>query len=55
MSTSILKNRDNIPKIALEVQILYDIIICEETASECLAYAHTAHNIIQIWIQKTSF
>jgi hypothetical protein len=30
------------------VQILHDIIICEETASECLPYASTAPNIIQI-------
>jgi hypothetical protein len=26
------------------VQILHDIIICDETASECLRYAHTAPN-----------
>jgi hypothetical protein len=30
------------------VQILHDIIICEETASECLPYASTAPNIVQI-------
>jgi len=30
------------------VQILHDIIICEETASECLPYASTAPNIMQI-------
>ena len=30
------------------MQILHDIIICEETASECLPYASTAPNIMQI-------
>ena len=30
------------------VQILHDIIICEETASECLNYASTAPNIVQM-------
>jgi hypothetical protein len=30
------------------VQILYDIVICEESASECLSYARTAPNIVQI-------
>jgi hypothetical protein len=47
-SSSSLNVKDNIPKTAWEVHILYDIIICEGTASECLAYAHTAHNIVQI-------
>jgi hypothetical protein len=30
------------------VKILHDIIICEETASECLPYASIAPNIMQI-------
>jgi hypothetical protein len=30
------------------VQTLQDIIICVETASECLPYASTAPNIVQI-------
>jgi hypothetical protein len=30
------------------VQILHDIIICEGAASECLPYASTAPNIMQI-------
>ena len=32
----------------MQLQILHDIIICEETASECLPYASTAPNIMQI-------
>ena len=28
--------------------MLHDIIICEETASECLPYASTAPKIVQI-------
>ena len=30
------------------VQILHNIIICEETASECLPYARTVPKIVQI-------
>jgi hypothetical protein len=30
------------------VQILHDIMICEEIASECISYASTAPNIMQI-------
>jgi hypothetical protein len=37
--------RDNIPETTWEmciVQIRHNIIICEEMASECLPYVHTA-------------
>jgi hypothetical protein len=58
MSHSSLNNRDNIFKTAWKVCRYYmivdnDTIICEEsffteTASECLSFACTAPNILQI-------
>jgi hypothetical protein len=49
MSYSSLDSKDNFRKTAWRsVQIRHDIIICEETASECLPYVYTAPKIVQI-------
>jgi hypothetical protein len=50
MSHSSLNDRDNIPKTTWSLGRCAntDIIICEETSSECLSYASTAPNIVQI-------
>jgi hypothetical protein len=58
MSHTALITEITFPKLIGSVQILYDIIICEETASECLLYAHTAPNIVQtpsFLVSKTCF
>jgi hypothetical protein len=52
VSHSSSNNRDNFPKTAWDVckyyMSVHDIIICNETASECLQYASSSPNIVQI-------